>query len=210
MQKNNILFILISLAFLPVAYFGGEKLRNSIYGEQKIPNRPAISSTTNVGDLKLSDHFGKPFQFSEFEKDYLLVFFGYTYCPDFCPTGLSNIGEAMEKLGEDANRVQVVFVTFDPERDSVEKMAEYMGKFEGGFIGLTGTEKEIIAASKRFGVQYRISKETPDEPRKENYQFEHSLQYSLVDKKGEVAAIFRYSDGAEKLAVEIRKIFNEG
>lgn len=181
------------------------KIRDSIYGDT--PSRPAVMSPVNVGDLSLTDHTGKPFRFSEFNKDYLLVFFGYTHCPDFCPTGLSDLALVRKNIGDDFKKIQVIFVSFDPKRDTREKMAEYMKNFDKSFIGLIGTDEEIKHVSSRFGVQYRVSKETMGDEK--NYQYEHSLQYFLINSQGEISNTFRYSDGPEKISEQLREIIGK-
>ena len=203
MQKNNLIFIIISLAFLPIAYYGGTYIRNSIYGEKV--QSPAARSVSEVGDVILTDHGGKPFQFSNFGKEYLLVFFGYTHCPDFCPTALSDITTAMKKMGPGAaEKVKIAFITFDPKRDSAEQLATYLKNFYPGIVGLTGTEEEIAAAASRFGTQYRVNQQTKSADGAK-YDFEHSLSYFLVDAKGKIADIFRYSEGPEKLTEGLQK-----
>ena len=207
MQKNNLIFIIISLAFLPIAYYGGTYVRNSIYGEK--PQSAAVRSVSEVSDVILTDHEGKPFQFSNFGKEYLLVFFGYTHCPDFCPTALTDITTAMKKIGPAAKEMKIAFVTFDPKRDSAEQLASYLKNFYPGIVGLTGTEEEIAAAASRFGMQYRVNQETKSADGTK-YDFEHSLSYFLVDPKGKIVDIFRYSEGPDKLSEGLQKNLKKG
>ncbi|MBI5187259.1 MAG: SCO family protein [Nitrospinae bacterium] len=202
MKKNNIIFIIISLAFLPLAYYGGGKVRDAIYGKDGKYAPMQMASVKNLGGLALTDHKGNRFSFGNFGKDFLLVFFGYTHCPDFCPTALADMTKAMRQLEKDAQRVQVAFVSFDSARDSREKIAEFMKNFDPGFAGLTGSEEEIRKVAEEFGVHYKINEETRKDDR--TYQFEHSLSYFFLSSSGEVLDMFRYSEGPQKLEEGMR------
>lgn len=202
MKKNNIIFIIVSLAFLPIAYYGGEKIRDSLYGKEGKHVPMQMSTVNKLGDLALTDYKGNRFSFGNFGKDFLLVFFGYTHCSDFCPTGMADITKAMHQLGKESQRVQVAFVSFDPARDAPEKIGEFMKNFDPAFVGLTGTEEEIKNVADRFGVHYKINEETRKDEK--TYDFEHSLSYFFLGASGEVMDMFRYSEGPKKLVEGIQ------
>ena len=121
-------------------------------------------STVDWGkDFSLTDHYGKPARLADFRGKVVVMFFGYTQCPDVCPTTLSILRETMTLLGSDATRVQVLFVTVDPARDTPQLLAQYVPAFHPSFIGLYGDEKTIAATAKDFKVFYaKQPGKTPD------------------------------------------------
>ena len=106
-------------------------------------------------DFRLADHNGKVRTPAEFRGKAVALFFGYTHCPDMCPTTLADLAQAMRLLGNDAARVQVLFVTVDPERDTPEMMAQYVPAFHPSFLGLHGDEQATAQAAKAFYVGYQ-------------------------------------------------------
>lgn len=123
------------------------------------PNAPAIT-----GKFALQDYQGKAVHDTDFKGKFRIVYFGYTYCPDMCPTGLSAIGHALDQLGEKAKDVAALFITIDPKRDQPQKLHDYVTGFHPAIISLTGNEAETDAAAKAFQVYYkRVSSDHEDE-----------------------------------------------
>ncbi|MFN8631278.1 MAG: SCO family protein [Chloroflexota bacterium] len=142
--------------------------RDTVYN----PARPAP-------ELKLTDQDGKPFDLASLRGTIVLVYFGYTHCPDICPTTLVDLRTAVQQFGKP---VKVVFVTVDPARDTAPAIKTYLDAYKAGFIGLTGTDAQIAAAAKAWGVGYRA------EPADSlgNYPMTHTTESYLVDASGQL------------------------
>ncbi|NJM33934.1 MAG: SCO family protein [Rhodomicrobium sp.] len=153
------------------------------------------------GPFSLADQSGKRVTDEQFRGKYMLVFFGYTYCPDICPAELQVMSAAMEKLGAKADRVAPIFITIDPERDDVATMSGYVSNFDKRFVGLTGTAEEIKAAASAYRVYYaKADGGAPDA-----YLMDHSTFVYLMDPKGEYVTHFGYGMTADQLADGIAK-----
>jgi protein SCO1/2 len=148
------------------------------------------------GPFVLTDHFGKRVSDAEFRGRWLLIYFGYTYCPDVCPTELQTVAAALEKLGPRGAAIVPLFVTIDPERDTPAVLAEYVKLFDDRLIGLTGTPDEIAAMAKRFRVYYAKTRPKGDAP----YLMDHSSFLYLMGPDGRFRALFRQGMGADQLA----------
>jgi len=134
---------------------------------------------------------------------WLLVFFGYTYCPDVCPTTLMEIAIALEKLGPDAAKVQPIFITVDPERDTPEVMGEYTAAFGSRIVGLTGSPQQIAAVSKEYGAyseQRRIGPDAGD------YLVDHSTYIYIMDPEGEFVRGLDFDTPSDDIASTLRNI----
>jgi protein SCO1/2 len=141
------------------------------------------------GEFTLVDHTKKPFSLSDARGKVVIIFFGYTSCPDICPTELSNIARLLNALGDSASNVVPLFITLDPERDSPEKLAQYVPWFHPALIGLSGTVKQIRSLSKQYAVQFRLQKKAPDDL---NYSLDHSTGLYLINKTGQLSQIIPY------------------
>jgi len=156
------------------------------------------------GPFKLTDHTGKNVTEQDFRGKFMLVMFGYTYCPDVCPTTLSTMSDAMDLLGDEADRVTPVFITIDPERDSVEHLKEYVTYFHPRLVALTGSAKQIKAVAKVYRVYYAKAAENKEDA--EDYQMDHSSISYLMGPDGKFIAHF--SHGTEAGAITQRIIEN--
>jgi protein SCO1/2 len=132
---------------------------------------------------------------------WLLIFFGYTFCPDACPTALYNIGVAHEKLGPDAGKLQPLFITVDPQRDTREVMAEYLKAFDPRIIGLTGTQVQIDSVAK----EYRVYVAQAKAEREGDYLVSHSAYTYLIDPQGKFVNVIGGSAAGEEIATWLRK-----
>jgi protein SCO1/2 len=152
-------------------------------------------------EFALIDHTGKAVTNEDFPGRWQLVFFGFTYCPDVCPTTLATVSAVLEELGEDAEQVAPLFVTVDPERDTPPVMAEYLANFDPRIVGLTGSPEQIKEAAKAFRVYYaKVDKD--DLPG--GYTMDHSAFLYLMDPDGNYAAHFSHQDDAAEIAGGIR------
>ena len=152
-------------------------------------------------ELSLTDHTGKPRTLADFRGRVVVVFFGYTRCPDVCPTTLSEMKLVLDKLGEDRNRVQVLFVTVDPERDTPELLAGYVPAFDPGFLGLYGDAAATAKAAKEFKVFYqKVPGSSPD-----NYTMDHTAASYIIDTQGRLRLFARHGQ-PENLVTDLKTL----
>lgn len=157
-------------------------------------------------DFRLTDHTGQPRSLADFRGKVVTVFFGFTQCPDVCPTALSTMAQTMKLLGEDAQRVQVLFITVDPERDTRELLSQYVPAFHPSFVGLYGNADETAAVAKNFRVFYRKNPgSTPD-----TYTMDHTAGTYVFDPEGRLRLYARHGETPEVLAGDIRKLLAGG
>jgi protein SCO1/2 len=166
---------------------------------------PPLQGARIGGPFTLTNQDGQKVSSERFAGQYRLVYFGYTYCPDICPVDLQQIGLAMKKLEQSdpdvAERVQPIFITTDPERDTPKVMKEYVAAFHPRLIGLTGTPEEIAAVSKAHGV-YALKQENAGSS---EYLVNHSRIALLFGPKGEPIAILPHDEGADAIAAELKR-----
>ena len=155
-------------------------------------------------ELKLTDHNGAPRSLADFHGKVVVVTFGYTQCPDVCPTTLADLSSALKKLGPDASRVQVLFVTVDPKRDKPELLKQYIPAFNPDFLGLYGDEAATRKATSDFKVyaQERAGK-TAD-----TYTVDHTAQTFAFDKEGRLRLVFGYGATSDAMASDFRILLN--
>ena len=156
------------------------------------------------GEFSLTNHKGEPVTDKNFHGKYMLVSFGYTFCPDICPAELQLMTDAMEKLGGKESEVVPVFVTIDPARDTVEQMRDYVSNFHPGMVGLTGTAEQIKKAAETFRVFY--AKAETDSADDQYYLMDHSTFIYLMDRNGEYLRHFPYGTNADDLAAAISEV----
>jgi len=153
-------------------------------------------------DFALTDTAGKPRGLADFRGKAVVVFFGFTQCPDVCPTALATLAEALHKLGADAQRVQGVFITIDPERDNAELLSRYVPAFHPGFVGLYGDAAATERVAKEFKVVYRKAPgRTPD-----TYTMDHSAGMYVFDPQGRLRLYVSHGQGADALAHDLREL----
>ncbi|SFP84297.1 SCO family protein [Tranquillimonas alkanivorans] len=159
-------------------------------------------------EFSLVDHTGRAVTEEDYADRWQLVFFGFTYCPDICPTTLAYMGTVLDLLGEKADRVAPLFVTVDPERDTPEVLSDYVAAFHPRLTGLTGTEAQVAAAAEAFKVYYE---RLEDESAPDGYLMAHSGHIYLMRPDGRFEAVFLEGDQSpEALAEEIsRRIAKE-
>jgi protein SCO1/2 len=172
---------------------------------------PAFRSTDITGadlgrDFQLIDHNGQPRTLADFRGKVLVVFFGFTHCPDVCPITLSELARALKRLGADAQRVQVVMITVDPERDTPEVLKQYVTALDPGFLGLTGDAQAIAETAREFKVFYQKSPgATP-----QAYSVDHSSGTFVYDPAGRLRLLVGYGQGAEVFAHDIGQLLRAG
>ncbi len=172
--------------------------------DDSLPGRTQhIGEALVKSEFNLVNHLGQRVTQKDFSGRWQLVFFGFTYCPDVCPTTLASMGKVIDDLGKDADKVAPLFITVDPLRDTPKILAEYVTAIHPKLIGLTGTPDEIKAAAKAFRIYYsKVNKE--DAP--DGYLMDHSGYIYLMTPKGVYEAVFTAkSDPPEKIAVAIKQ-----
>ena len=153
-------------------------------------------------DFKLTNENGKSFNLSQLRGRVVLLFFGYTHCPDACPTTMARLARASRLLGKDAGRVVTVFVSVDPGRDTPSVLKDYLSYFHMSSIGLTGTKNEIDAVVKEYGAKYEI--EQSDSAA--GYHVNHSTDLYLLDQKGSLVQTFGYNSGIQSIVDGVRPL----
>lgn len=202
--KQKIIFytMLGILAFIGGGLLGLILLRVVSTGSIKAPHEfhGFILETPEVlGEFTLNDPAGHPVNLSDFRGQVTLVYYGYRHCPDICPATLSELTNMMETLGSKSDQVQVIMVSVDPERDSPEKLAEYVSYFHSDFIGLTGTPDELTAATVPYGIFYEKHEGTDAS----GYLIDHSAGVLLFDRQGYLKEMFPFGIQGEKIATDV-------
>lgn len=165
--------------------------------EEKVTGKALVG-----GPFTLTDHTGKRVTEKDFLGRYMLVFFGFTNCPDICPSGLQVISAALDKLGTKADDVTPVFITVDPARDTPEKLAQYVKSFHPRLVGLTGSDADVAAAIKAYRVYVQ---KVSDEKTPEQYTYDHAALFYVMGKDGEFVAPVPHSTDVDEVASGISK-----
>ena len=165
-----------------------------------------IDPAMRAPDFTLTAHTGKPFRLADQAGEIVVLFFGYTSCPDVCPTTLATFKRTKTLLARETGRVQFIFITVDPERDTVDRVRNWVTAFDSSFIGLTGTEAELTPVWKAYGV-YR--EKMPAESGSTGYSMDHSTAVYVIDARGNLRLTFSYGETAEAMAQDIGYLLNE-
>ncbi len=193
------MFAVLSLA-LVVGVVGVLYLTNkTVRDAAKTATAPAVG-----GPFSLIDHEGRAVTDSDYRGKLMLVYFGYTSCPDICPIGLHKISQALDALGEDAVGVRSLFITMDPERDTVEAMADYVGQFHPDLIGLTGSPEQVKVAAKSYRVYYAKAHPEGSEEDANDYLLDHMTMTYLMGPDGGLLEILPHSTPVDTLVGRIR------
>jgi protein SCO1 len=205
MRPNSRILIAIVLALAAAGAFGAAGV-----SLVEIPApRVATSGTAAVGGpFTLVSTKGGNVTDQTYRGKWLLIFFGYTFCPDACPTALYNISVALEKLGSDAGKLQPLFVTVDPRRDTREVMAEYLKSFDSRIIGLTGTQDQVDRVVKEYRVY--VAQQKSETEGDDNYLVSHSAYIYLMDPQGKFVNVIQGSEAGEEIAAWLRKQMTHG
>lgn len=185
-------FLLMACVALLTACSGGE-------APPKF-NATDVSGADWGRELKLTDHNGKPRTLADFKGKVVILFFGFTQCPDICPTTLSASAAALQMLGTETGKVQVLFITLDPARDTPEVLAKYTTAFNPTFLGLYGNEAETIAAAKEFKVFFQKAPgATPG-----SYTIDHTAASYAIDPQGRLRLYIKHGETPEQMAADIK------
>ncbi len=155
-------------------------------------------------DFALTDHNGTPRTLADFKGKAVLLFFGYTHCPDVCPTTMAEMASVMKELGPLADRVQVLFITVDPERDTAAILSQYVPAFDSRFLGLIGDKEATAKVAKEFKIIYQKS------PGKEpgSYTMDHTSSSYLFDPQGRIRLYVRHGQGAAPIVHDLKLLLS--
>lgn len=184
-------FVLIALVALP-------KLQPYTF------HGTVLQSPQPAPDFKLTANHGKIVSLKDFEGKLVMLYFGYTFCPDVCPATLSELGGALDLLGKQAQDVQVIMISVDPERDSPEMLAEYVAHFDPSFLGVTGTAEEIAQVATLYGIFYEAHEGTEAT----GYLVDHTATVMVIDQTGHLKLVFPFGTPAENIAEDLSHILN--
>ena len=191
-----IMFLIIGVVAAGVFFFSQPaNFRGTTYAEP-YPVAPEI-------ELMRAD--GTDFRLSEERGEVVALFFGYTSCPDICPTTMAELNQALEKLGNRSDQVQVLFVTVDPERDTPERVQEYVNHFNPDFVGLSGSEAELAGIWNEYGV----FREIVDGTSAAGYLVNHTARVTLIDQQGNLRVSFGFDTPVEDVVHDLDLLLKE-
>jgi protein SCO1/2 len=182
----------------------------SLIACDKLSTRPASFQNTDLTgldyakDFQLTDHNGKPRSLADFKGKVVVMFFGYTQCPDVCPTTMAEMAAVMKELGAQADQVQVLFVTIDPERDTPALLAQYVPTFDPRFLGLYGDAAATARVAKEFKVFYaKVPGKTPG-----SYSMDHTAGSYVFDKNGKIRLFLRHGAGPAPIVHDLKQLLS--
>lgn len=203
MQKT-----MIALALGAVALVAGAALFLAT-GPGPDAGKPLSPAAVEIGDTELGGPFtltnqdGERVTAAEVIDGPTLIYFGYTFCPDVCPTTLMLVAESLERLGDAADRVQPIFISVDPERDTPELLGAYTAVFDERIVGLTGTPQQIDAVTDAYGAHYRARRDEASDGR---YQVDHSIYLYIMDPDGAFVRAMDFHSSGEEIADTLRQM----
>lgn len=165
-------------------------------------NNVDITGANYARDFRLTDFDGRQRSLADFRGKVVVMFFGYTQCPDVCPTTMTDMAEVRRRLGPDGDKVQVIFVTLDPDRDTPEVLKQYVPAFDPTFIALRGTRDETAAVAKDFKVFYQ---KVPGKT-ETSYTLDHTAGSYVFDREGRVRLFLRHAGGVDAIVADLQKL----
>ena len=164
-----------------------------------------ITGADYARDFQLTDHNGQQRSTKDFAGKVVVMFFGFTQCPDVCPTSMQELAEVKQQLGKDGDRLQGIFVTVDPERDQLAMLKSYMQNFDPSFLALRPTPEQLPALAKDYKIYYKKVDGKPPT----SYTMDHSAGSYVYDPQGRLRVYHRYGSGTEALAADVRALLDE-
>jgi protein SCO1/2 len=200
MNKRITLKYLLAGAAASLALLAGCSEQKPTY------NAVDVTGAEYARDFQLTDHNGQPRSIKDFAGKVVVMFFGYTQCPDVCPTSMTELVEVKKLLGKDAERLQGLFVTVDPQRDTPEVLKAYMANFDPTFLALYTTPDKLQQVAKDYKVFYK----KVDGKTETSYTMDHSAGSYIYDTKGQLRLYARYGSGAKAMAADIAQLLKQG
>lgn len=203
MSKRSLAVLIpVSIAAIVIIFAGWFKQAQVQQAAQ--PNPSTIGEVLIGGPFTLTNQQGKPVSDTDFQGKLMLVYFGFSHCPMICPTDMATLTRAMDQLGADAAQVQPVFITIDPERDTVEKLAEFAKAFYPGFQLLTGTPEQVKVATDAYRVYaQKVEMDGGD------YMMDHSAYIYLMGRDGKYLTHFQHDQPAEEIVAEVKEFMQK-
>ena len=172
-------------------------------GAQKF-NSVDITGANYARDFALTDHAGAKRTLADYRGKVVAVFFGFTQCPDVCPTTLADLAQVKRQLGKDGERLQVIFITVDPERDSQEVLQRYVPGFDPSFVALYGSAEQTAATAKEFKVFYqKVPGKTAT-----SYSIDHTAGTYVFDREGRVRLFVKHGQGVEPMVADLKRLLS--
>ncbi len=194
----------IALGFL-LAFLLMQLLGSTLFASRSL-HGTVLQSPSPMANFTLTAHTGQSVSLHDYRDKVVMLYFGYTFCPDACPVTMSDLAQAMEKLtSAQQEQIQVFMVTVDPERDTKELLADYMAYFHPSFVGLTGTAEDIAQVATPLGIYYEQEEGTAAS----GYLVNHTTTVLVVDKKGYLRLIYPFNTPAEEIAADMRILVRE-
>jgi protein SCO1/2 len=175
-----------------------------LFGTPYTYHGTVIQSPVPAGNFTLTGSGGEPVNLHDFRGQAVLLYFGYTFCPDVCPATLVELAQANEQLGDDAQKAQVIMISVDPDRDTPEKLEEYVTHFDPSFIGITGSEDEVAEVATMYGIFYEKHEGTVAT----GYLIDHTASVVVIDPDGHLRLVYPFGMPAEDIAEDIRHLVN--
>jgi protein SCO1/2 len=165
-------------------------------------NSVDITGANYARDFSLTDHSGAKRTLADYRGKVVAIFFGFTQCPDVCPTTLADMAQVKKRLGKDGDQLQVLFITVDPERDTQGVLARYVPSFDPSFVGLYGSPDQTAATAKEFKVFYqKVAGKTAT-----SYSVDHTAGTYVIDREGRVRLFVRHAEGVEPIVADLKRL----
>lgn len=195
MTKKQLFALLIVISLVAVAGIAGAR---SFFAYQ--PHGFVLKEVTPASDFTLNAAAGKQVSLSDYQGKVVLLYFGYTHCPDVCPTTLADLRVAISELGEAANDIQVIMVSVDPERDSPEWLADYVHRFDDRFLGVTGPLDRITQLATAYDIHFHKHEGSVAT----GYLIDHTAKVLVIDRQGDLRMFFPFGETSEEMAEDIQ------
>ncbi len=195
MTKKQLFALLIVISLVAVAGIAGAR---AFFAYQ--PHGFVLKEVTPASDFTLNAAAGKQVSLSDYQGKVVLLYFGYTHCPDVCPTTLADLRVAISELGEAANDIQVIMVSVDPERDSPEWLADYVHRFDDRFLGVTGPLDRITQLATAYDIHFHKHEGSVAT----GYLIDHSAKVLVIDRQGDLRMFFPFGETSEEMAEDIQ------
>lgn len=187
------------LGVMAISWIGGRPL----FGPPRF-HGTLIQSPQPAPNFTLNSAAG-PVSLHDFEDKVVLLYFGYTYCPDVCPATMSELKQAVALLGRRADDVQVMLISVDPQRDTPQQLAEYVSHFHDSFIGVTGNESDLLGVATQFGIYFEKQEGTAAS----GYLMDHTASVTVIDKRGHIRLLYPFGTSAEDIAADLKYLVRE-
>jgi len=212
-NSYNVRLISMVVLIAAVSAIGGVSFwkltlaRSQAYEQASASSLLVLPDPRVIADFKLVDHHSQPFGLAELRGKWSLLFFGFTHCPDVCPGALFELQKVnqslQQQLGTNSGKSQILFVSVDPERDTPDKLEQYVAYFDPAFIGVTGDQVQLLPLTRQLGIAYRID---DHEPGAAQYDVAHSTSILLIDPQGRLYGAFPAPHDAARISAELLAI----